>query len=567
MTRKLSASFAAMCAALMYLGASTALAQQAVSNAVSSTVDSKQSREERVRFYTLLAQEALKQKQFEQAAAAYVKAFGEDARNSDSAYNAACAYAQYGATEQAFLWLDKSLKAGFTDAGHVAEDTDLISLHQDARWQPLLEKMKLEFKRQQRLWNSEVWNTPYHEQLSEDERVAGLSKFWSEVKYNFVYTDTLLDLDWDAVYLQYLPKVRAAKDTKEYYLTLMEMCALLKDAHTSVTPPEALFPTAFAVPPFRTRLIEGRVIVTDIADEKLRAQGVLPGTEILQVNGQDVKAYAQKTTAHLVSASTPQDMENRIFNFQFLMGDVAESPELRLRDAAGKSFSVRVQRGTYAQRNQSSPFESYSWRMLPGNVAYVELNSFGSDVAAKSYIHDFPEIARAKAIIFDIRKNGGGSTNVGYRILSTLTPQPFIGSHSETRNYQPAVRAWGAVQLNHEFRMNPNPADKEHQFGGKVIVLTSAGTFSAAEDFAVAFDTMKRGRIIGEPTGGSTGQPLSFSLPGGGSARVCTKKDTYADGKLFVGVGVQPDRLVRPTLNDFRAGRDTVLEAALAELQ
>jgi C-terminal processing protease CtpA/Prc len=74
---------------------------------------------------------------------------------------------------------------------------------------------------------------------------------------------------------------------------------------------------------------------------------------------------------------------------------------------------------------------------------------------------------------------------------------------------------------------------------------------------------MKRGTIVGEPTGGSTGQPLMFKLPGGGAARVCTKRDTYPDGKDFVGVGVQPQVLVRPTIADFRAGRDTVLEAAL----
>jgi hypothetical protein len=44
-----------------------------------------------------------------------------------------------------------------------------------------------------------------------------------------------------------------------------------------------------------------------------------------------------------------------------------------------------------------------------------------------------------------------------------------------------------------------------------------------------------------------------------------TKHDTYPDGKEFVGVGVQPNKLVVPTIADLRANRDTVLEAALAE--
>jgi C-terminal processing protease CtpA/Prc len=98
-------------------------------------------------------------------------------------------------------------------------------------------------------------------------------------------------------------------------------------------------------------------------------------------------------------------------------------------------------------------------------------------------------------------------------------------------------------------------------------VLTSAATYSAAEDFAVAFDVMQRGTLVGEPTGGSTGQPLHIKLPGGGSARICTKQDTYPDGRAFVGVGVQPQHLVKLTVEGVRAGRDEVLEAALASLQ
>ena len=78
---------------------------------------------------------------------------------------------------------------------------------------------------------------------------------------------------------------------------------------------------------------------------------------------------------------------------------------------------------------------------------------------------------------------------------------------------------------------------------------------------------MKRGLIIGEPTGGSTGQPLIVSLPGGGGAVICSKRDKFPDGTDFVGRGIQPDKIVPPTISDFRARRDTVLEAALQEMR
>jgi len=121
------------------------------------------------------------------------------------------------------------------------------------------------------------------------------------------------------------------------------------------------------------------------------------------------------------------------------------------------------------------------------------------------------------------------------------------------------VREWLS-----QLQRDPNPRLIETllSFSG-----ASPRTFSAAEDFTIDFELMRRGKIIGEPTGGSTGQPLFFPLPGGGSARVCSKQNLYPDGRQFVGVGIQPQILVRPTVADFRASRDTVLEKALEYLQ
>jgi C-terminal processing protease CtpA/Prc len=58
-----------------------------------------------------------------------------------------------------------------------------------------------------------------------------------------------------------------------------------------------------------------------------------------------------------------------------------------------------------------------------------------------------------------------------------------------------------------------------------------------------------------------------FDLPGGGSARICTKKDAYPDGRLFVGYGVQPDIEVKRRLAGYLEGRDPVLERARSFLR
>ena len=99
-----------------------------------------------------------------------------------------------------------------------------------------------------------------------------------------------------------------------------------------------------------------------------------------------------------------------------------------------------------------------------------------------------------------------------------------------------------------------------------VALLIGPQTFSAAEDFSVAFDAMHRGPLIGRATGGSTGAPLYFPLPGGGSARVCAKHDTYPGGKEFVGVGIQPSVVVEPSVHDIQNGMDATLQKALTLL-
>ena len=76
----------------------------------------------------------------------------------------------------------------------------------------------------------------------------------------------------------------------------------------------------------------------------------------------------------------------------------------------------------------------------------------------------------------------------------------------------------------------------------------------------------KRGKLIGMPSAGSTGSPVSFQLPGGGWARICSKHDKMSNGTEFIGVGVEPDIKVWTTLDAIRKGTDPVLEEGLRQV-
>ena len=101
-------------------------------------------------------------------------------------------------------------------------------------------------------------------------------------------------------------------------------------------------------------------------------------------------------------------------------------------------------------------------------------------------------------------------------------------------------------------------------FLGLVVVLIGPGTNSAAEDFVVPLHGAGRATVVGQKSRGSTGQPLPFSfLDGKITGRICIKRDTYPDGREFVGVGIIPDVEINPAPADIIAGRDVVLEKGM----
>ncbi|MEO0557822.1 MAG: S41 family peptidase [Bacteroidota bacterium] len=500
----------------------------------------------------------------------YAAGIEAGSRDGSDAYNAACAFALSGNTEQAFRHLELAAEFGFTNADLLKRDTDLDSLREDARWPGVVAEFEETAARAQRFWDSPAIPTPYSENLSVDEKVAGLSRLWSEARYNFANFDLVPDLDWDSLYVATLPRVRETESTLEYYRVLMAMVAQLEDGHSNIYPPRELGMQVYARPGLRTRLVEGRVLVSEIRDPALADQGIEIGQEVLRIDGVPVHEYADTHVRPYQSSSTEQDRDVRTYEYMLLAGDVREPVELTLRNADESTASASMARLTREQT------EALNWSrdpfvltMLPGNIAHVQLNTFsGGTEAADQFEARFDEIAQADGLILDVRNNGGGNGGVGFRVLCGLTDAERIPTAGwRTRLYRPAYRAWGQLSQS----TDGNPAGSwgcsgDRHFSGPVAILTSPRTFSAAEDFAVAFDLMERGSIVGERTGGSTGQPLFFRLPGGGSGRVTSKRDSYPDGREFVGTGVIPDIAVTPTVADVRAERDRVLEAAIAAI-
>ena len=431
------------------------------------------------------------------------------------------------------------------------KDSLFIPVRSDIRFQAAIKKLKL----RRALWQDESLKSAYQSNLSEDQKVAGLSLLWSKAKYNFANFDHA-SLDWDYTYLEFLPRVKNTNSTAQYYKVLEQFYAQLKDGHSNVYVPEALVNEFYSRPPIRTELIEGRVFVTQVFSDSLKSTGVLPGTEIISIDDQSVLNYGKTQIAPYVSSSTPQDMDVRTYTYSLLAGPSNKSIQLQLRNSKGRTWKQAISRSGYHDIKNSSVGLQYT---QIGQIGYLTLNNFEEQTIMTQFDSLYIQIAKTKGLIIDIRYNGGGNNEIGYHILESLTNQPFETSYYKIPRYLPESNG---IQWN-ENTSSKWPVNSKKQYDKPVVVLISARTFSAAEDFTVAFDFMKRGKLIGQATGGSTGQPLNFSLPGGGFARICTRHDTYPNGKEFIGIGIIPDIVVKKTIKDLRSGTDMAKEIAL----
>ncbi|MEQ9380502.1 MAG: S41 family peptidase [Imperialibacter sp.] len=483
-------------------------------------------------------------------------------RESDILFDLAKVQLNAGQPTSAVESLDKILTKpyGHIYADLIQKDTIFSPIRHDSAFVSALAKSQAV----RRVFHSDALKTPYAPNISEAEKIAGLSKFWAEAKYNFVYFDQVPELEWDQLYLEYLPKVQATSSTLEYFRVMQEFCAQLQDGHTSVWPTaEPLANLVYGRPAFLTRLVEDKVLVDEVFSDSLEQLGIRFGVEVVHIDGVPVQEYAIQHIQPYQNGSTPQNVVVGTYTYELLRGPKDQPVEVTFKGANGL-FRHSLPRSGYSDYHATPAFRL---RVLPGNIAYVELNNFDNDEAWKRFEVAFDSVAATDALILDVRRNGGGDSSYGWNILGCLTDSAFrIGAYS-WRLYSPMRRN---NILGQQYKISSQGtwlSQKGKSYTKPVVVLTSGRTFSAAEDFVVAFDAMKRGKLIGETTGGSTGYPLEFDLPGGLKARVCMKRDTYPDGQEWVGVGLKPDIVVRPKAADLQAGRDTVLEAALEYLE
>ncbi len=166
------------------------------------------------------------------------------------------------------------------------------------------------------------------------------------------------------------------------------------------------------------------------------------------------------------------------------------------------------------------------------SVAIMEFNSMENTGEMIHFVDSMFTTLKennVKKLIIDIRNNGGGSSRAGDAVLRYISPSPFnqMGKNiirntpttkRLTKNSAPVGWYYYDNMDKKERMITPLTKEQGH-FDGKVYLLTSHKTFSAAASFSWAFKYFGIGTVIGEETGGmnvSFGEFLRYKLPNSG---------------------------------------------------
>jgi C-terminal processing protease CtpA/Prc len=197
--------------------------------------------------------------------------------------------------------------------------------------------------------------------------------------------------------------------------------------------------------------------------------------------------------------------------------------------------------------------EGETFQRLGDDIAYLKLSTLKrADVAAH-----MAAAAGSRGLIIDLRNYP--REFVVFALGSYLVDRPT----EFARFTKGDLGNPGAFHWTNAMALYPQAL----RYAGKVMLLVDEVSQSQAEYTAMALRVAPRAKVIGSTTAGADGNISPFALPGGLSTLISGIGVFYPDRRPTQRVGIIPDIEVRPTLAGIRAGRDEVLEAAIAEIR
>ena len=401
----------------------------------------------------------------------------------------------------------------------------------------------------------------------------------------------------------------------DFFLKLMPLIAEIKDGHTRVQPSAAAgaYLDDQAIFPFGLRFLGGRA---HIFRNLSRDRGIREGTELLAVNGMAVEEIVAGLLTLIPNDAGIQTRKLRQLEFPANFGRLfalrfgrPDSFRLRLRSYQTSDVTVttvpgirgkdvvRILNERYPDAAKRPPLYVLTFR---GAAAVLTIRSFADDPEKGST--PYPEFLKnafraleekkVPSLVIDLRDNGGGADEYGKLLFAYVMDRPFLyyrALEAKKDRYDlykySTISPKEAEELAKQVKKNahgwfdilghPNlglQQPRSPRFTGKVAILINGLSFSATGETTSLFHYYKKAVFFGEECGAgyygnTSGFMVTITLPNTKiQARIPLILYTMAVDGYPKDRGIVPDFPVSPTIEDLLAGRDPVMDRALAFL-
>lgn len=224
-----------------------------------------------------------------------------------------------------------------------------------------------------------------------------------------------------------------------------------------------------------------------------------------------------------------------------------------IRGPKGTKVTLQIVRGhtqalTFTIMRDNITLPSVKTKILPGNIGYLQITAFSDDTAglAQKAADQFKQ-AKVKGIILDMRDNPGGLLDAAERVSSLwLTPGQKILDEKRGSQVVDSGYATGGDELH----------------GIPTVVLIDGGSASASEITAGALHDNGDAYVIGEKSYGKGVVQQLVNFGDGSQLKVTIASWYRPDGQNINHKGITPDKTVKLTDADAKAGNDVQLQAA-----
>ena len=249
----------------------------------------------------------------------------------------------------------------------------------------------------------------------------------------------------------------------------------------------------------------GRVtIVKPFIDSPAMKAGVLPGDEILKVDGVSIEGL---------------DLNEVVSHLKGLAGTKVDVTFLR----DDEEIEITITRGKIV-------VQFVAYRMLEDNIGYIMVSEFEetTDEQFRNAIDDLLSKGM-KGLIVDLRDNPGGLVDTVVSMLDRIAPQDSLLVYTEDK--------YGNTQKEY--------ARSSEHFDLPLVVLMNGNSASASEIFAGAVQDLGLGKILGTQSFGKgivqSVIPIMHDLSG---IKVTSSRYFTPKGVCIHGIGITPDRVV-----------------------